>query len=114
MPSPSTLAVYDLIAAHATAYARFEACCDPADPMAAKNRGEQVTPEAQLENEVAGDAEISTFRQLLSHVPTNIVELRRQVGYVQFLLECRDALDREELALLLNSLMAFNPHRYTA
>ena len=109
MPSPSPTTIYDLIAAHAAADARFEASCDPSDEVAALKRGGAVTPAAARENEEAGDAEQAALMALLAHVPGNLIGLRRQVGYLQYLLVGRDAFDEVELGMLLNSLAMFDP-----
>lgn len=116
MQSPAKPTIYDRIAAHSGAVARLEASCDAADPKS--EIGRSLTPAelctATSENNAASDLKIETFNELLAHVPCNIVELRRQIGYVQFFLNCRDVLDRDQLDLLFNSLLHFSPGRNAA
>lgn len=101
--------VYSRIADHAVASARFEASCDPADEVAAKNRGETVSPEAAAEWDAANNAEQEAFEELLAYVPTSSVEHARKIGYLQLLLQSRDTLDRDELGVLLHSLRLYRP-----
>lgn len=107
MISPVT--VYSRIADHAAATARFEASCDPADEIAAKNRGETVTAEATAEWDAAEKVEQATFEELLAYVPTNGVEHSRKIGYLQFVLQSRQTLDRDELGVLLHALRLYRP-----
>lgn len=101
--------VYSRIADHAVALARLEAACDPADEVAAKNRGESVTPEAMAEWDTANHAEQAAFEELLAYVPTTSVEHARKVGYLQFTLQNRQTLDQDELGVLLHSLRLYRP-----
>lgn len=105
------MSIYQRIADHAVALARFEASCDPTDAIAAKNRGETVTPEAKAEWDAANAAEQEAFQQLLEHVPVNSVEHVRKVGYLQLALESREVLDRDELDMFLHSLRLYRPRR---
>lgn len=101
--------VYFRIAAHTAAVARLDAACDPADDIAAKQRGEVVTPEAIAERDAADRAELSAFEELLAYVPINTVEHCRKVEYLQFALRCREPLDRDEMSVLLHSLRQYRP-----
>jgi hypothetical protein len=112
MPSPTPATIYDRIARHSAASARLEASCDPANESAARNRGEKVTDAAVAEYDAACAAEIVRFDELLAHVPSSIVDLRRQIGYIRFQLECRDALDRDQLDLLFGALIRFRPREH--
>lgn len=105
----NAVTVYHRIADHAAALARLEASCDPADELAAKNRGEAVTPEAEAEHVAALEAEALAFEELLAFVPVNTVEHSRKIGYLQFILQAQDTLDRDQLGVLLHSLRLYRP-----
>jgi hypothetical protein len=102
--------IYDRIAAHAVAYARLEAACEPADEMSAKERGQKVTPEALAERDAADSGEIAAFEEFLAYVPNSRLCLIRKVEYLQYALRGRDTLDRDELGTFLHSLRQFRPH----
>ena len=71
--------IYFCIAAHTAAVAQLDAACDPADDMAAKHRGEVVTPEAIAERDAADAEEMAAFEELLAYVPSSTVEHWRKV-----------------------------------
>ena len=101
--------IYDRIAAHAVAYARLEAACDPADEIAAKQRGQKVTPVALAERDAADSGEIAAFEEFLAYVPVSTLGLWRKVEYLQFVMRARESLDRNELGTFLHALRQFHP-----
>ncbi|SDH08050.1 hypothetical protein [Pelagibacterium luteolum] len=105
--SASTINIYDRIADHSAAMARFDRAITLADEMAAEEEGRTVTDEQREEHEAADEHENATLYALLAHTPANCGEMRRKIGYLRMHMQTSECLDREQLFLLLDSFDAY-------